>query len=285
MRQSFPGVHFNNRQELTLLAVTALQAIFIGGFVALFTIGTHILFLQMWVPENIPQAFIISGVFGLIMFSAYSFLNSRISFRSFSFYWLFFVFIVTLALYIFYEAIIELRLFGMPLMLPFTLTIPFSFLMLNVFRRQAQNAFTPNQHRRFNPPLRIAFVAGIIGASYLLVGALYIQWDILIILAVSAIFAALACILQIVLNVYHRSSGSFPQPARRVAPLRSKFYEIFYTRYTLLLVVFTVISGLIGFIIHYSFVAETRFNYPDTIGLAKFFGFFYRYNVCFRSYR
>ena len=37
---------------------------------------------------------------------------------------------------------------------------------------------------------------------------------------------------------------------------------------------FVLLSALVGFIIHYHFVTETRFNFPHTIGLAKFFGFF-----------
>ncbi len=37
---------------------------------------------------------------------------------------------------------------------------------------------------------------------------------------------------------------------------------------------FVLLSAITGFILHYHFVAETRANYPNTIGLAKFFGFF-----------
>ena len=62
--------------------------------------------------------------------------------------------------------------------------------------------------------------------------------------------------------------------AKRSNQLRSRFYELFYTRYTLLLVAFVLLSAITGFILHYHFVAETRANYPNTIGLAKFFGFF-----------
>jgi hypothetical protein len=49
---------------------------------------------------------------------------------------------------------------------------------------------------------------------------------------------------------------------------------MFYSRYTLLLVLFVLISAVAGFMLHYHFITESRTNYPNTISLAKFFGFF-----------
>jgi hypothetical protein len=49
---------------------------------------------------------------------------------------------------------------------------------------------------------------------------------------------------------------------------------MFYSKYTLLLLTFVLLSAIAGFILHYHFLTETFINYPNTIGLAKFFGFF-----------
>ena len=150
MVHSFPGVHFNNRQEFFMLLATSLQAVFIGAFISLFTIGSHVLFLQSWVPGNIPQAFIISGVIGILIFSAYSYFNSRVNFRSFILGWLFLLFVCTILLYIFYDTLVDLRVFGIPLMMPFSLNIPVAFLIMLLFRRLPMDIFTPYQHRRFS---------------------------------------------------------------------------------------------------------------------------------------
>ena len=274
MRNSFLGARVYNRQEIFMLTYASLQALFIGAFVSLFTIGSHVLFLQLWEPVNIPQAYIISGLIGIVLFSLYAFFASRTNFRIFTFSCLFILFITNLGLFIFYDAIDHYQLFGIPLMFPFTLNIPFTFLMLILFRRSVSNVFSPEQHRRLFPLIRTFLIAGIIGASYAVVGALYINWDILLITAGSAFFIGLAMLMQLFVNYLHRHACTFPQPPKRTAPLRSKFYELFYTRYTFLLVVFVMVSALVGFIVHYHFVSETRFNYPHTIGLAKFFGFF-----------
>ena len=88
-----------------MLLVTSLQAVFIGAFISLFTIGSHVLFLQSWVPENIPQAFLISGIIGVLLFSVYSYFNSRINFRTFTLIWFLISFVDKPALYIFYDTL------------------------------------------------------------------------------------------------------------------------------------------------------------------------------------
>ncbi|MFO7370288.1 MAG: hypothetical protein R6X09_08475 [Bacteroidales bacterium] len=274
MINAFLGIHVKNRQEKAMLILISLQAFFIGAFIALFGIGSHVLFLQTWEPVKIPEAYIISGIFGIILFSVYSFFNNRVNFRHFSF-WVFFLLLLSNAsLFYFHDTLNKLTLFGIPLFLPFTLNLPFNFMVLILFRHSTAAVFSPEQHKRFYQFFKTALVAGIVIFSYGLIGALYIHWDILLITAVSAAFIGSAAFLQLVVNYYHHHAGAFPQPPKRLSPLRSRFYEMFYTRYTLLLVAFVLLSSLLGFVVHYYFVSETRFNYPNTIGLAKFFGFF-----------
>jgi AAA family ATP:ADP antiporter len=274
MRNSFLGTHVNNRQEIFMLTFVSLQTFFIGAFTSLFTIGSHVLFLQLWEPAKIPQAFVTSGLIGIGLFSLYSYFANRTNFRRFTFWCLSILFATNLILFIFYDAFAHYELFGFPLMFPFTLNIPFIFLVMVLFRRSISLIFTPDQHRRLYPVIRTALITGIVGASYALVGALYIHWDILLITAGSALFIGLASFMQLFVNYFHFTAGTFPQPPKRTTLLRPRFYELFYTRYTLLLVAFVMVSAIVGFIIHYHFISETRFNYSHTIGLAKFFGFF-----------
>jgi ATP:ADP antiporter, AAA family len=274
MKNSFLGTNIRNHQEVFLLLFTALQAFFIGCFTSLFSIGSHVLFLQSWEPANIPQAFLLSGIWGLIIFTLYTVLSSRISLQAFTLGGMGIIFLVNLALYLNYDDIVNYQISGIPLMFPFVLAIPVTFVSLVLFRRSVRNMLTPGQHRRLNPFIRASLMAGIILSSYALVGSLFIHWDMLLIIAASAFSMGIAAIIQLIMNLIYRSSGVFPQKIKRTTQLRSKFYELFYTRYTLLLVFFVLISAVTGFILHFHFVAETRANYPNTIGLAKFFGFF-----------
>jgi hypothetical protein len=274
MKTSLIGIRKNNSREILMLVLISLQALCIGAFIALFTIGSHVLFFQSWEPAKIPMAYIISGIIGLILFSLYSFFINRTRPGSFVFFSLLTILVINFLLFRFYNKISGFTLNGIPVMLPFTLAIPVSFLVMILFRRSLAALFTPRQHKNLYPYIRTALVAGIIGASYMLVGALLINFDILMITGASALFIALATFLQVFIHFYHRFSGAFAKYPRRPAILRSRFYEMFYSKYTLLLLAFVLISAVIGFIVHYHFIAQTRLNYPNTIGLAKFFGFF-----------
>ncbi len=274
MKNSFLGVQMHNRREIFMLVLTSLQAICIGAFVSLFTIGSHVLFFQSWEPSRIPLAYIISGLLGLVLFTVYSFFSNRVIFRTFVFFSLLFIFLLNLLLFLYYDITVSFAFWGTPVMLPFTLTMPVTILVMILFRRSLNSIFTPAQHRRFSPAIRMSLMAGIVGASYLLVGALFVHFDILLMSGVSSLCIGMAAALQLPINYFHRTTGAFLQVPKRMGLLRSRFYEMFYSRYTLLLVLFVLISALSGFILHYHFITETRLNYPNTIGLAKFFGFF-----------
>lgn len=274
MRYSLSGVRFNNRHEFYMLMVTSLQAFFLGAFVSIFLIGSHVLFLRKWAPSDIPHAFIISGILGVVIFTIYAYLNSRVNFRLFTTLWFLAIFLSNVSIFIFYDVLENFNLFGIVFMLPFTLAFPVNFLVMLLFRRQTLDVLFPDQQRRFNGIIRTAFITGIVAASYALFATMYLQWDLLLIMAFSSGFIGIVFLLQLIINNHHRTSGAFPQPVRRMSQLRSRFYEVFYTKYTFLLIAFIVLSALVGFILHYNFIAETRFNYPNTLNLAKFLGFF-----------
>jgi hypothetical protein len=268
------GTAVQSRREVSILALTALQSFFVGCFTSLFSIGSHVLFLQSWEPSALPMAFILSGVWGIILFSLFTIFSNRISLPVFTLGWLLLIFILNLALYLNYDGIVNYQIAGIPLMFPFVLAIPLVFLVLVLMRKSLRANLTPEQHRRLYPIIRSSLMAGIVLSSYGLVGSLFIHWDMLLIIAASAVFIGFAAILQLFVNMIFRSPGKAPQRIKRIVQLKSRFYDLFYTRFTMLLLFFVLISAITGFILHYHFVSETRANYPNTIGLAKFFGFF-----------
>lgn len=274
MTKHFTENTVHNRQELLMLILTSFQAFFIGAFVALFMIGSQVLFFQSWDATKLPMAFTIAGILGTGLFALYSLLVTRISFRLFSLLFLVLIFAINAALFAFYDGIAHFGLAGIPLLMPFTVSIPISFITLILFRRSVSNLLSGEQHRRIHPVIRFSLIAGMVVSSYLLVAALFISFDILLIIAASAVCIGLAAFLQLPVNFLHRNSGFFPHTPRRATSLRSKFYEFLYTRYTVLLLVFVILSAVIGFLIQYHFLSQTRLNYPNTIGLAKFLGFF-----------
>ncbi len=274
MRNSFLGAVVYDRKETWMLLLTSVQAFFIGAFFSLFYTGSHVLYLQTFPIDELSKVWIVSGIIGIALFAAYSFFSSRISFRLFIFINLLFILIINALLFVFYDIITTNRAFGFIHLLPFACVFPISFLAILTFRRSFRTMFKPDQSRRFSPLVQGAFMAGIILTGYALVGALFINWDLLYILGVSTLCIAFAVLLQLLINFYHKSSRAFSPVYRRTHILRSKIYEFFYSKYTLILVAFVLISGIIGFILHFYFVKEIHVNISNTINIAKFFGFF-----------
>ncbi|MBN2481441.1 MAG: MFS transporter [Bacteroidales bacterium] len=274
MKRSFLGIDLYNRKEAGMLTITSLQAFFIGAFFTLFYTGSHVLFIQSFTIEEFPKALIVSGIIGMILLFAYSYLSSRIPVRLFVITNLCLVLIINILLFAYYDRLTSTRLYGFFHLLPFAFVFPLTVLTILTFRRSFRTIFRPDQNKRFYPLIQTSFMAGIIVTSYALVGVMFFTWDVLYILAASIVFIALAALLQLFINMLHKYSESFSHVPRRPLVLRSKFYEFFYSRHTLLLALFVLISGVTGFIVHFYFIKETHVNIPNTISMARFFGFF-----------
>jgi hypothetical protein len=274
MKPALFAEKFHNRQEIVMLILTSWQAFVMGAFISLFTIGAHVLYFQTWDASRLPLAFLLSGILGIVLFSAYAFLVNRLHLKYFGVIAQAMIFVLVFGVYEFYDTLANLHIFGIPLFLPFSLALPLIMMTALLHRRHLNLIFTPRQHRSFYPYIRTSFMAGIVVASYCLVGALFFDFDVVRIIEAGAVCSGIVALLQVIINRYHRSTGIFSRSLKKHVQLRSRFHEMFYSKYTLLLLGFVLVSAVTGFLLHYHFISGTRLNYPNTIGLAKFFGFF-----------
>ena len=263
-------------KEVLLLTLTLLQAVCIGVFLASFDIGTHAIFLNSYPTDQIPLALIISGVFGIVLMSIYTYLSSRISFRIFAILNYFIIGTATLLLFYYteYHNLIQFSAFGYPLMLPYTLLFPFNAMVILSFWHSIRNVFIQKQSQRLQPYVQLGQIGGIVLGGYGTILFLFISWNLELIILFSAISIFIALFLQFLINPIHKYSKSFLQQPKKKHKIRSKFYELFYTKYSLLLLLFVFLSALIGILIHYIFIDMTRDNYPSIIGFAKYLGLF-----------
>jgi AAA family ATP:ADP antiporter len=263
-------------KELIMVILTSLQAICIGIFLASFDIGSHAIFLDTFQTDQIPMAFIISGLFGVIIMSLYTFFSSRVSFRLFTVFNYLIIGIATI--FIFYYAefyeLIKLSAFGYPLMMPFTLMFPINIIVLLSFWQSINNVYIGDQSRRILPYIKLAHIGGIVLGSWGIILFLFKSWNLELIILGSAISIFIALFLQVLINPIHKYSKTFLKQVRKFNPIRSKLYEFFYAKYTFLLVLFVFLSALVGMMIHYNFIAMTRESYPMIVGFAKFLGLF-----------
>ncbi len=262
--------------EVFMLILTSLQAVFIGIFLASFDIGTHSIFLETYPADQIPFALIVSGIFGIVLMLFYTFLSTRMPSRFFALINYFIIGIATLFLFYYteYQDLVQLSAFGYPLMLPFTLMFPFNTMVILSFWRSIREIYVQNQNQRLFPYVRMAQIGGMVLGSYGLILFLFISWNLELIILGSAGSIIAVLILQFIVNPVYKYSGSFIKQQKKRNIIRSKFYELFYTKYTFLLIMFVFISALIGISIHYIFISMTRDFYPSIIGFGKYLGLF-----------
>ena len=208
--------------------------------------------------------------------SLYTFFSSRLSFRLFTIFN--YLIIGISSLFIFYFAefheLIKVTAFGYPLMMPFTLMFPINIVVLLSFWHSINNVYVQKQSKRILPYIQLAHIGGMVLGSWGIILFLFQSWNLELIFLGSAASMFIALFLQLLINPIHKYSKVFLRKARKLNPIRSKFYEFFYSKYTFLLVLFVFLSALIGMIIHYDFISMTRDSYPMIIGFAKFLGLF-----------
>jgi hypothetical protein len=163
---------------------------------------------------------------------------------------------------------------GFPLMLPLSIMFPVNIIVFLVYWRSLRNIFTPAQIRRITPYLHALQAGGMILSSFTLVVYFYAGWDREFMLLGCAGLLTLITLLQLIMNAVHRFSPHLHHPLKKLNPIRSKLLELFYSRYTLLLLVFVILSTLIGFLLHYQFISLARVTYPNLVGFSKFLGVF-----------
>jgi AAA family ATP:ADP antiporter len=263
-------------REVFMLLLTSLQAICIGTFLASFDIGSHILFLDTFQSDQIPLAFIMSGLFGIILMSIYTFFSSRMPFRIFTVLNYLLIGITTILLFYYAEFrdLVNLNVFGYPVMLPFTLMFPLNIIILLTFWNSINKIYIGDQSKRLLPYLQLSHIGGIVLGSWGIILFLFKSRNLELIILGSAISIFIALFVQLIVNPVHKYSSVFMHHAKKTNPIRSKIYEIFYTKFTFILVLFIFISALAGMVIHYQFIDMTRESYPFILGFGKFLGLY-----------
>ena len=258
------------KKEIWILFLTTMQAILVGAYIGGFDISMHAVFLDSHPFADIPEIYIISGILGVAMMFVYSFFSTRIPFRTFIL--LNYLVILLLSIIIYNYSYLEFN--QEYIRYGFALMFPMNIIMFLNFWRSMREIFTPPQTKRLIIHIQIAFYGGIVAASYGIILYLYQSREFQHIILFSSVGIVLVILLQFIINPTHRFSKFLQHKPKRTNPLRSKFMELFYGRYTILLLIFVILSAIIGYIAHYNFINASRTIYPDIIGFSKFLGLF-----------
>ena len=245
------------------------QSIFLGIFYGTFDISASAMFLEVFEAEMIPKAFLVSGVVGIIMTSIYSWLQSRMRFSQFSVLNLF----VAVALTVLMRFGFTLTESNWHIFVVFVMMGPVNIIALLGFWGTVGRIFTLRQGKRLFGMIDTGQIIGIILSSYAIPVLLSFQFETRDLLYLSAVSVAVALLVQIFIS-NRFALGKKVETEQQAVSTDNRFFSLFKNRYIGLMSLFVVLLISVTIIVHYSFLAVTKENYPDPTDLAAFLGYF-----------
>jgi ATP:ADP antiporter, AAA family len=257
------------RKEAGFIFLLFFSAIVLGTYLCTFDIVAHTIFFEQWAQKDMIMAYLFSGVFGMLLFFMYSLLHKRVSFKVFNTINLSIIFLSTLVYFVlyFYSANKFTTFGGLVFMFPLNL------LSLLTFWRYYRKLLRPAQTKRLFPILETGLALGMVASSVLAVLLLnYSSYRILggiTLLSIGMLF-----ILQFLVNLFHKYSASFDHRKEHRVPVRSSLFILWSTNYTRNLLLFALISSVLGFYVHFGYMNLLKIRYHELDKLALYYSLF-----------
>lgn len=261
---------FNIRSHETgMVILVSLFAFFTGSFIATYDIGAHLMFLNYYNPGNLPLAFIISGAGGIVFFILYTFLSVRTSLKIMVSVLMILLTGTVLSTYYYSEFISA----SSGAIIAYLCFFPLSVISWQMPVNMNRYIFSSEQRKRVHYLIQASFIGGITAGAYAVILFLF-NFNYTVIFLISVIISVGLLAFLVTINIYHRLSKHFRSFRKKPVPIKSGLFLVFTSKYTIYLLLFSLLSAIIAFMIHYSFISLTRANYPNIIGMGKFLGLF-----------
>ena len=256
--------------EESMVSMLLAQSVFIGIFFGAFDISAHSLFLSIFDEKMMARGYVISGLAGIILTSAYTGLQTRMQFKSFSTINLIFVAAATLFLWV-------LLLINPAKWVIFTVFImlgPLNILAMLGFWGTTGRLFTLRQGKRLFGLVDSGMIAGIILSCYAIPVLLTFNFSPHNILLISAFAVFTGSMIQILIGRrfdLRADKGEKPEVTGSKKSVTALLKSDSYIR---VMAIFIALSVMTAFFVQYSFMAVTREQYPSEEDMARFLGLF-----------
>lgn len=266
-------IEADERRSVVLIM---LLSFFLGVFNGTFYIGSHSQFLDTFGKEEIANAYVISGVVGIVMTFIYAFFQARISFSALSKWNLIMISLMAIALRMAYDYLDPAKVdFAY-----FVLYGPLNILAVVAFWGMVNRIYSLRQGKRLFGIIDAGIIFGIIVSSIsipLLPILIGYQIGLRDLIYVSACSTVLAFLFQwVIANKYLRVKKEV-QPENEVAEKEKSsisLFKLFRGKYTRAMAIFVGISVVVAFFAQFSFMAVAEERYPNAYELANFLGVF-----------
>lgn len=257
--------------EESMVTMLLIQSVFLGVFFGAFDISAHSLFLSIFDEKMMAKAYVVSGLAGIVLTSLYTWLQTKLKFRSFSIINLFAVTSLTLLLWT-GLIVTESRWI---VFLVFIMLGPLNILAALGFWGTAGRLFTLRQGKRLFGLIDSGVIVGIIISCYTIPVVLSLNFASHNIILISATAVLAATMMQMIIGskftfVSGKSEGITAGKEKR----NSVFSMMRKDRYITIMAVFVALSVVTAFFVQYSFMAVTRQQYPAEEDMARFLGIF-----------
>lgn len=257
--------------EESMVSMLLTQSVFIGIFFGAFDISAHSLFLSIFDEKMMARGYVVSGIAGIILTSVYTWLQTKMRFKSFAILNLIIVTLLTLLLWVLLILFpVKWVVFAVFIMLG-----PLNILAMLGFWGTTGRLFTLRQGKRLFGLVDAGLIIGIIISCYTIPVILALNFESHNILLVSASSVFIATMVQVMIGSrFSLVSGKTDQKEVDKSEKKS-FLRLFRDdSYIRMMGIFIALSVVTAFFVQYSFMAVTREQYPAEADMARFLGIF-----------
>jgi len=258
------------RQEKVSVLLLSLQSVFVGIFYGAFDISAHALFLEVYPASMIPNAYVISGIVGIVITFLYSKLQTKLKFKHLAPLNLFFIALVTAILWQgFHFTTSNYLIFAV-----FVMMGPLNIIGLLGFWGTTGRLFTLRQGKRLFGLVDSGYIFGIIISTYAIPVLLDLGLATKNLLLIAALSVSVALVIQFFISGKYELDKRKTVQGEEEETSQLPLKDFIKQPYERLMGIFVILSMITAFFIQYSFLSVTKENYPDPTDLAKFLGYF-----------
>jgi len=266
MRKDFYSVFNIESDEKISVVLFLIQSVFLGIFYGAFDVGAHALFLSVYPASMIPNAYVISGIVGIILTSIYARVQSRYKFSTVAIINLIFISLSTALLRVLFQFTESSWL----VFLIFVMMGPLNIIALLGFWGAVGRMFSLRQGKRLFGLIDSGQIFGAILSTFAIPVLISIGFAQKNLLFLSSVSVMCAFFMQIIISIKFNLNIKVQTNTKK----KKRLPELLKNKYVRLMSVFIVMSMLAAFFISFSFLSVAKDNYTDHNDLAEFLGAF-----------
>ncbi len=267
-------------KEVAPVLLLIVQSVFIGIFYGAYDIGAHTLFLNVFPEDMIPKAYIISGLVGIGLTTAFSKLQTKLKFSKLASYSLLFVSVIILLM----RSMFGFVNTNWVVFIVFIFFGPLNIIAILAFWGTVGRIFNLRQGKRLFGIIDTGQIIGIIISSFTIPLIISFLKGTNNILLISALSIFLAMFLEIIISKRFNLSDEDTEEQtqnknaeiveKEIEHEQVKLKDFTKNPYILYMALFVIFSMFAAFFVQYSFLVVTKEKYPIEEDMAKYLGFF-----------